>query len=395
VRFAYSETARDEYSGANLLSASLPVRDEPYPNALAKPFFEGLLPEGAIRERVASEFHVSYDNVHGLLERIGAECAGAVVIVPQGESPPDPGAAEFEWLADEQVAEKIENLPRQPLGITPGRVRLSLGGVQDKLVLVRSPAGRFANPLYGAPSTHIIKPAGTRYEGIVANEAFCMRVAYCSRLPVARTSVERIGDYECLLVERFDRTFGAANRIERVHQEDFCQALGVLPSAKYEVDGGPSLIDLVSAVRRLSTRAAADLVTLVRSIIFNFLIGNSDAHGKNYALLYDPLTHARLAPLYDLVSTAVYDVEQALAMSIGGEADPDAISIPNWQRLAEDANIARRQLLVELRDLAERVERCARSVREQSVAEEWYHPVIDEIVGVIRGRAALLAVPAA
>jgi serine/threonine-protein kinase HipA len=395
VRFAYSASARDEFPARNLLSASLPVRDEPYPNARAKPFFEGLLPEGSVRERVANEFHVSYDNVHGLLEKIGAECAGAVVIVPQGEAPPDPGSAELEWLTEEEVAEKIQNLPTQPLGVVPGRVRLSLGGVQDKLVLVRSPTGRFANPLYGAPSTHIIKPAGTRYEGIVANEAFCLRVAHCSRLPVARTSIEQIGDYECLVVERFDRTFGPANRIERVHQEDFCQALGVLPSAKYEADGGPSAADLVSAVRRLSTRAAADVVMLIRSMILNFLIGNSDAHAKNYALLYEPLTQARLAPLYDLVSTAVYDVEQALAMSIGGAFDPNAIEIQNWLQLAEDTNLASRQLLLELRDLAERVERCARSVRSQAAAEEWYHPVIDEIVEGIRSRAALLAAPPA
>jgi serine/threonine-protein kinase HipA len=382
VRFQHSDHVRERYAGANLLSASMPVREEAYPNGEAKPFFEGLLPEGVVRERVASELHVSYDNVHGLLEKIGVECAGAVVIVPHGEVPPDPAQAELEWLTDDELEERIRDLPNHPLGISPGRVRLSLGGIQDKLVLVRSPAGRFASPLHGAPSTHIIKPGQGRYDGIVANEAFCLRVAACCRLTVARSEIAAFGDHQSLVVERFDRTFGAGNRIERLHQEDFCQALGVRPSAKYESDGGPSIAALVHALRRLSTRAAADVVTFLRSVILNYLIGNSDAHGKNYAILYDPLTQGRLAPLYDLVSTAVYDVEQDLAMSIGGVSDPEAIARDAWEALAAETGVAERQLLAEVRDMSERVGRCVASVRDQALAEDWHEPVIDEIAAI-------------
>lgn len=388
VRFEYSDAALDRFPDANLLSASLPVRADPYPNAMAKPFFEGLLPEGAIRQRVADELHVSYDNVHGLLERIGIECAGAVVIVPEDEIPPAADDAELEWLSSDEVADKIREMPLRPLGITPGRVRLSLAGVQDKLVLVRSPAGRFANPLYGAPSTHIVKPELGRYDGIVANEAFCLRVAACCRLAVARSEIARVGDFDCLVVERFDRTVGAGNRIERVHQEDLCQALGIPPSSKYESDGGPGVADIAAALRRLSTRPGADVVTFVRVVILNFLLGNSDAHAKNFALLYDPLTEARLAPFYDLVSTAVYDVEQAMAMSIGGEADPGSIDHDAWNRLAGTIGLSQVAFDRELADMAARAHRCAIAVRDQAVAEGWHHDVLDAIVDVVARRGA-------
>lgn len=394
IRFVYSDAAIKDYQGANLLSASLPVRREGYANSEAMPFFEGLLPEGVLRERVARELRVAYDDVHGLLERIGVECAGAVVLVPHGEEPQNPADAAFDWHSEDELADRIRTLGDRPLGITPGRVRLSLGGVQDKLVLVRSPAGQFGTPLYGAPSTHILKPGLGRYDGIAANEAFCLRVAACAGLSVARSEVMTIGGYECLVVERFDRTVGDGARIERLHQEDFCQALGVLPRDKYESDGGPSFARVVEATRRLSVAAAGDVVSLVRSLILNYLIGNSDAHAKNYALLYHPLTSARLAPLYDLVSTAVYDVEQRLAMSIGGEDDPNALGADDWDRLAADAGIGLRQLRAELGELSDRVRRCTHLARDQSHAEGWFHPVIDEIVAVAGERSSALAASA-
>lgn len=387
IRFQYTEDIAERLEGEILLSASLPVRTARYSNSEAKPFFEGLLPEGAVRQRVADELHVSYANTFALLAKIGVECAGAAVIVPQEEEPPHPDEAELQWLSDEELYERVLNVRNHPLGIEPGRVRLSLGGVQDKLVLVRSPPGRFALPLHGAPSTHILKPNQEQYEDIVANEAYCLRVAACSRFFVARSEVVRVGNAECLVVERFDRTIGQGNRVERLHQEDFCQALGVLPESKYETEGGPSAEAVASALRTLSTQPAADVLAFVRALVLNYLIGNSDAHGKNFGLLYDPVGRARLAPLYDLVCTSVYDVEQALAMSIGGVFDPDEVSSSSWSRLARDCGLSEAAMSRYVGDVAERVARCATVARDQAIAENWHRPVINRIHHVSERRA--------
>jgi serine/threonine-protein kinase HipA len=331
---------------------------------------------------------VSEKNIHGLLEQIGVECAGAVVIIPQGQLPPDPAEAEFEWLTEDELVQRLRDLPNHPLGIRPGRVRLSLGGVQEKLVLTRAPSGRFAEPLNGAPSTHIIKPAQAHYVEMVANEAFCLRVANCAGLSVARAEVERFGDLDCLIVERFDRTYAAGNRIERLHQEDFCQALGVLPDSKYEDEGGPSIGEVGDAIRRLSLEPARDVLSFARAVVLNYVVGNSDAHGKNFALLYDPVAEARLAPFYDLVSTAVYDVEQKLAMAIGGEFEPEQIAGAHWRLMAAELGMAEGALAREISQFAERVRRCAVTVREQAVAEEWHKPIIDRVVAIAERRAA-------
>lgn len=388
IAFTYRDEAVVDFGlGTPLLSASLPIRDTRFPNAACKPFFEGLLPEGAVRHRVAAELRVSYANTFGLLEKIGVECAGAAVLVPEGTDPPRPDQAQVEWLAEDEVAARAASLDANPLGLEPGRVRLSLGGVQDKLVLVRSPDGRFGLPLFGAPSTHILKPNQDRYEDIVANEAYCMRVAACARLPVAHTEVMHLDDLDCLVIERFDRTIGVGNRVQRIHQEDFCQALGVLPESKYEAEGGPSVADVAAAIRRLSTRPAADVLVFFRAVIFNFLIGNSDAHGKNFALLYFQPGEGRLAPFYDLVSTAVYDVEQELAMSIGGATEPDEVSHASWIQFAHDCGLDDHAAIAELRSVAARVEHCAEAARDQSIAEGWHRAIIDSVLETCRGRA--------
>lgn len=223
---------------AIVLSVSLPVEQARFSNARTRPFFEGLLPEGTIKEQIARERGVSASNAFGLLAEIGAECAGAVVIVPTGMEPAPSTTAAVRWLSPEELEAALAALPSHPLGVG-NDVRLSLGGMQQKLVVTRAPSGKFGQPLGGAPSTHIIKPSLSGWEDIAANEAFCLRVAACCRLESSRATVEVVGDTPCLIVERFDRTLTDDLRIERVHQEDFCQALGLLPESKYESEGGP------------------------------------------------------------------------------------------------------------------------------------------------------------
>jgi serine/threonine-protein kinase HipA len=390
VKFTYDPTIAERAPDRILLSASLPTRAEPYPNAEAKPFFEGLLPESPLRESVARAFGVRPANGFDLLEQIGAECAGAVAVVAPGTEPPQPTAApSVRWLTERELATLIDELPTHPLGLGPD-VRLSLGGAQQKLVVTRAPSGRIGQPLGGSPSTHIIKPAQREYADIVANEAFCLRLAAYCGLTTARSEVHDIAGRQCLVVERFDRTYGPDLTIRRLHQEDMCQALGVLPAQKYETEGGPRAADVVEALRSVSVRAAADVIAFLRAIAVDFLLGNSDAHAKNFALLYEPIGSGRLAPLYDIVSTAPYRVDQSLAMSIGRLTDPREVDEAAWRALAEECGVAGRLLVREVLSLAERAERCIDAVSEAARAEGWYRPVIDEIRSVVRARAAQL-----
>lgn len=394
-RLTYTETAAERHGeGALLLSASVPVRPSPYPNGETKPFFEGLLPEDSVRVAIARTLGLSADNGFGLLAELGADCAGAVVILPAGTPPTVEESGAIEWLDEVGLAQRVADLPRNPLGVSggEGRVRLSLAGAQPKLIVTRASSGRTGQPTGGAPSTHLIKPAQEQYPDLVANEAFCLRVARSSGLRVAAAEIVEVGGSPCLLVERWDRTIGDDGRIARLHQEDFCQALGILPAAKYEVEGGPSVAAMVELLRQIGAPTLArDLNELVRAVALNFLLGNSDAHGKNYALLYEPLGNPHLAPLYDVVSTSVYQgLSRSLAMTIGGVDDPDEVDAAAWRRLAADSGLGS-QVPRAVQQFAERVVESARVVRHTARAEGWHRPVIDEIVELSESRMRQLA----
>ena len=190
-----------------VLSVSLPVQPDAFAPARTAPFFEGLLPEGAVRAAIARSFRLSEEDGFGLLAALGADCAGAVSILPPGVEPRPPGGGRLRPLDEGQLGRLIEELPRHPLGVDlePDGVRLSLGGVQHKLVLARADSGQFSQPLDGAPSTCLLKPDFGQYDDLVANEAFCMRVAQAAGLRVAGIEIVKVGSVDCLYVDRFDR----------------------------------------------------------------------------------------------------------------------------------------------------------------------------------------------
>jgi serine/threonine-protein kinase HipA len=388
-RFTYDGGVVEQRGeGAIVLSASLPARAETYPNGLTRPFFEGLLPEGVARREIARMLGVSEANGFGLLGQLGSDCAGAVVVLP-AETAPGTGRGEIRWLSEQELEERLRDLPRRPLGVMPEEgIRLSLGGVQHKLIVVRAPDGQIGQPVDGTPSTHIIKPGLEAYRDIVVNEAFCLQVASRTGLEAARAEIRTFGTMETLVVERFDRTLSGAASIVRLHQEDLCQALGVLPEAKYENEGGPSIATISELLREIGT--ARDLRWFSQAVLLNFLLGNSDAHAKNYALLYDQPSRVRLAPLYDIVSTAVYPaLTTRLAMSIAGIDDPAAVDLAAWQSMLNEAGF--RPQPEQLAREAEAVLESARTTRTAAQAEGWYRPVLDEIVAVAETRTAQLA----
>ncbi len=386
--FSYDERLLDEWEeGAIVLSASLPVRAGAFPSGLTKPFFEGLLPEGLARREIARMTGVSEGNGFGLLEQIGSDCAGAVVIVPAArEQAVRPGRTR--WLGTEELEATLLDLATHPLGVTPEEgIRLTLGGVQHKLIIAQAADGRIGQPVDGTPSTHIIKPGQDAYADIVTNEAFCLRVAARAGVETARVEIRRYGAVDALLVKRFDRARSDTGAVVRVHQEDLCQALGILPDAKYESEGGPSVASIAALLREIGT--ARDLQAFSRALLINFVLGNSDAHGKNYALLYSEPGRAALAPLYDIVATAVYPaLTTRLSMSVVGIDDPAAVDLPAWMEMLRDAgfNPQAAQLRREVDSLLAAVE----ATRAIARAEGWHRPVVDQIVGVALTRAAQL-----
>jgi serine/threonine-protein kinase HipA len=373
------------------LSASLPLRERFKPSEAA-PFFEGLLPEGAVRATIANKLGISEANGFGMLAALGADCAGAVTILPEDQQPLSSGAA-ANRLSEEQVGDLLRDLPRDPLGIDigPGGVRLSLGGVQDKLILVRLPDGDFAQPREGSPSNCLLKPEHQSYEGLAFNEAFCMRVAAAAGNKSAATEVLELDGIRCLYSERFDRVTDADGATVRLHQEDMCQALGLLPTQKYEAEGGPSVASVIALLRRQpNRRVALDVNAFVRAVLTCFLLGNSDAHGKNFSLLYDPATGVRLAPLYDIVSTADYDdLTPRLAMAIGGEDDPSRVDLMCWKRLGAESGLGGalpRFIQRWSSEILAATEVCLRDAEQ----EGWSHPVLEAIADVCRERARRL-----
>ncbi len=224
-------------------------------------------------------------------------------ILPEGEALPGPAACAPEPMTPEEVATRLRRLETDPLGVDQ-RVRISLAGVQHKLVLSRLPTGEWALPIDGLPSTHILKRANPRFPHMVANEAFCLAVGRRLGLRVADAAIVAIPE-PILVVTRYDRAITASGAILRIHQEDLTQALGINASAKYEEHGGPSLRRIARLLRD-ETIGSESREGLLDVTLLNMVVGNGDAHAKNFSLLHPEPGVVRLAPAYDIMSTAFY-----------------------------------------------------------------------------------------
>jgi serine/threonine-protein kinase HipA len=354
MRFAYDPEWL-HHPGAIPLSHSLPLTDKRFGRNESRAFFAGVLPEQHQREVIAKNLGISAKNDFAMLDMIGGECAGAVTFLPEGQALPKRENS-YRLLSPAALAEILRTLPRRPLLAGEEGVRLSLAGAQDKIA-VHVSGDAISVPLAGAPSTHILKPAIERFDGVVFNEALCMRLARSIGLRAASVETRSVEGIDFLLVERYDRTRNVTTGAEtllRLHQEDFCQALGVVPEKKYQIEGGPSLKDCFALVREVSSAPVLDLNALLDAVILNLLIGNNDAHGKNFSLLYND-GQTRLAPLYDVLSTSYYpELSSKMAMKIGGEFDAKKVRPQDFEHMAEEAGLAKpivRRRVLELSEL--------------------------------------------
>lgn len=320
VVFSYDRTWLSD-PAAYALSISLPLREKAYPQGRSLPFFAGLLPDGELRRRIADYLHVSETSPLRLLAALAGECAGTVSLVPEGGEAEDFPASDaddgYEELPPARLAEFFDRSDRIPLLAPRGGARLSLAGAQDKLPLFARD-GRWFRPRGPGPTTHILKPEPKAFPGLAHVEFLSLRIAASLGLAVPAARVMDFGR-PVLVVERFDRVAEADGSITRVHQEDACQALGIMPDRKYQADGGPGFAELAALVRRSCANPAGDLERIVDAALFNFLLGNCDAHGKNFSFLHRGRRIA-LAPFYDLVATTFWEaLDTKLSMRIGGE----------------------------------------------------------------------------
>lgn len=367
------------------LSLNLPVRSEAFPHRDCLAFFGNLLPEEDVRAQIALTTGISASNDYRLLERLGGDVAGAVTLLSSEEVTAESEPDSLETLSAQRLDELLAQLPQRPLAADEeGEIRMSLAGAQSKLPVVEIDGG-FALPHgSGHPTTHILKPEPARFSGLVANEFFCMRLAEEVGLQVAHVDrAETDSGLPYLIVARYDRDL-TQELIRRLHQEDLCQALGKLYVEKYQAEGGPSVRDAIVLIDEESAVPARDRGQFWLALVFNVLIGNCDAHGKNYSLLYYSPAPS-LAPLYDLLSTVVYEeLAKRLAMSIDGATRIEEVDSRAWSQLAEEVGVSPRFLEQRVGAFVEQVVGSAQALSEDP---EFAGPVVEGIVAGIVARA--------
>jgi len=362
------------------LSTSMPLAAASHEGRVLDAWLWGLLPDNAfILERWGQRYQVSPRNPLALLAHVGEDCPGAVQIVrPERlEALQGAGPGEIGWLTRQDVADRLRALERdRSAWRRPDDIgQFSLAGAQPKTALFFD-GERWGLPSGRMPTTHILKPPMADLDGHAENEHFCLSLAREAGLPAATSWVEWFDDRAAIVVERFDRLFlpaphgeaetggqspekPAVPSVLRLHQEDLCQALGRYPWEKYQNEGGPGPEGIVTLLRRHSSRAEEDIGTFLDSLLFNWVIGGTDGHAKNYALLLAGGGQIRLAPLYDIASILPYadiPVQKAkLAMKVGGKYRLQDIAARHWQRLYEAARVDAEVFLSRHAALARRI----------------------------------------
>jgi serine/threonine-protein kinase HipA len=444
VSFAYAPSWRDA-RGAYPLSLSMPLALPEHPHSAIEPFLWGLLPDNEfVLQRWAQLFQVSPRNAFGLISRVGEDCAGAVQFVTperfeilRGQNTP-----QIQWLTEADVASRLRALKADASAMRAPRDlgQFSLAGAQPKTALL-SDGKRWGVPSGRTPTTHILKPATAEFDGHAENEHFCLSLAREAGLSTAATEVRRFEDVTAIVVTRYDRVdtkalaaaalaasspdpdsqarsarsaadavavaadakvmgdFSRNTPIYRVHQEDMCQALGLHPSRKYQNEGGPGPSEIIALLRaNVGGGAEAvreDVGSFVRALLFNWLIGGTDAHAKNYSVLIGGGGIVRLAPLYDMASIYPYahidPLKAKLAMKIGNDYRLRDIGWRQWREFAAEMRLSADAVVAMGRSMAESLPAQVASEHARAKSNGLDHPVIDRLAEALTARAQKLA----
>jgi len=370
------------------VSTGFPPFDRPVPPERLVPWLANLLPEGDALAQAAHILGAAQGDVLAIVGRMGRDTSGALSFRERGQrmrrAIPIPDEAALERM--------IEELPQKPFLVDEEGVSLSLAGAQAKMGLVLNPDGSLGIPVEGSPSTHILKPDVARLFGSVASEALVMTLARACGLSAAEVTTGRAGGRDYLLVTRYDRVV-TPDGIVRLHQEDFCQALGMFPAMKYQANQtgtpGPSFVDIAGLLARVADPRSR--LRFLDAMIFNALVCNPDAHAKNYSMLIRPGS-VELAPLYDLVCAEPWpNINQRMAMKIADKRDGAYLKGRHWQREAHAWGVSPTAVLRRVRTLGNSV------LRELDGADEAVaampagrHPHVAAFVDAIRQRTGLI-----
>ncbi len=396
LTFRYSEKWQ-RFAEAVPLSLSMPLAAKEHRHEKIDAFMNGLLPDNeVVLARWARDFQVSARNAFSLLAYVGEDCPGAVQFIPPEKLAAvlKPSAPEIAWLDEAEVAERLRILRNDQSSWRMPRDagQFSLAGAQPKTALY------FENERWGVPSgrtptTHILKPPSAEYEGHAENEHFCLTLAREVGLPAASSEIRRFNGETVFVTERYDRIRLAKTQpVLRLHQEDMCQALGLYPTSKYQNDGGLGPETIIQLLKTNSSRPADDVGTFIDALAFNWMIGGTDAHAKNYSLLHGGGGRVRLAPLYDVASVLPYpgiDPQSIkLAMKIGDEYRLRDIGPRQWHKLANAISYDQGMLTERLAALALKTAEQAGTVRDRLQSEGVVNPIINRLAETISTRAA-------
>jgi serine/threonine-protein kinase HipA len=290
------------------VSLSLPLREDRYIGAPVTAVFDNLLPDSdAIRRRMAEQVHADGADAYSLLAAVGRDCVGALQFLPDGVEPGPAGTVEGKPVSDDEIAGILGNLTSAPLGLSEDEdFRISIAGAQEKTALLFS-QGQWQKPIGTTATTHIFKPqigrlpSGIDLSRSVENEFLCLKLIRALGIPSAEVDIATFGGKRVLVVERFDRRWTQDGRLLRLPQEDFCQALSVPPSQKYESEGGPGIPTLLNLLKA-SDAPDEDQAMLIKALVVFWLLGATDGHGKNFSIHLLPGGRFRMTPLYDVVS---------------------------------------------------------------------------------------------
>jgi len=363
-----------------------------------KRFLSNLLPEGKWLEELSVGHRISKSNVFGLIALIGAETTGALSFQYAGEGE-EPRPTAFRRVGAEELTERIAQRQRISIATWDGTPRLSVTGVQDKLPILIRPDGAMGFGEGDLASTHILKFGRRPDMHMVINEFICMKLAESVRLPVARVSLQRFGE-PVLVVERFDRR-RVGGRVERLHLIDGCQMLDLPPTYKYErpfgtagegarIRTGASLPKLFAAARNCRIPALA-IRDLLNWTLFQLLIGNSDAHGKNISFFVGK-AGIDVAPSYDLLNIDMYgeEFERDLALAVGNEFAAGQIRPYDLAEFCAASHLPPRQVATSLKNLCTAVKNRLENLPLGDVRSGEEMDFARELIAMIRGNAERL-----
>ena len=377
LELAY-DSAYATSAAATALSVSLPLTSGTHGHAAVAPWLDGLLPDDdAVRRIWGTRFHVSAGSPFSLLTSpIGEECAGAAQFIPEHRVEDVLyGRGEVAWLNESGIADRLRDLRSDGTAWLGNDFsgRFSLAGAQAKTALLFDSARqKWGVPSGAAATSHILKPAIAGFVDHELNEHLCLRTAAACGLIVAPSTLAQFDDQSAVVSSRYDREDRGSRWLDRIHQEDLCQALSIEPAGKYQNEGGPGVREISALLRNeLPAELADDGVTrFLDAVMFNWLIGGTDAHAKNYSLLLSG-PQARLAPLYDIASALPYpnaDIRRMrMAMKFGEDYTLHMRTASMWPKVAKEFTLPVERVRQRASMLIERI---PDALRDAAVADD-------------------------